>query len=179
MDLKKIVDLSGKTAIITGGAGLLGRVYASTLLENGAKVIALDKKINQSFVINQIKNEFKLDQKKIKNLKLIQCDITDSKQINNTFQELSEIKDLKILVNNASLVKQVGKDNLVDSYKTFLEMKPNDWEEFFSVDLTGTLLMSQKVIPHMQKNGGGSIINISSTYGILSPDQRLQINYYC
>ena len=173
MDLKKIVDLSGKTAIITGGAGLLGRVYASTLLENGAKVIALDKKINQSFVINQIKNEFKLDQKKIKNLKLIQCDITDSKQINNTFQELSEIKDLKILVNNASLVKQVGKDNLVDSYKTFLEMKPNDWEEFFSVDLTGTLLMSQKVIPHMQKNGGGSIINISSTYGILSPDQRL------
>lgn len=173
MDLKKIVDLSGKTAIITGGAGLLGRVYASTLLENGAKVIALDKKINQNFVINQIKNEFKLDQKKIKNLKLIQCDITDSKQINNTFQELSEIKDLKILVNNASLVKQVGKDNLVDSYKTFLEMKPNDWEEFFSVDLTGTLLMSQKVIPHMQKNGGGSIINISSTYGILSPDQRL------
>ena len=76
-------------------------------------------------------------------------------------------------MNNASLVKQVGKDNLVDSYKTFLEMKPNDWEEFFSVDLTGTLLMSQKVIPHMQKNGGGSIINISSTYGILSPDQRL------
>ncbi len=173
MDLKKIVDLSGKTAIITGGAGLLGRVYASTLLENGAKVIALDKKINQNFVINQIKNEFKLDQKKIKNLKLIQCDITDSKQINNIFQELSEIKNLKILVNNASLVKQVGKDNLVDSYKTFLEMKPNDWEEFFSVDLTGTLLMSQKVIPYMQKNGGGSIINISSTYGILSPDQRL------
>jgi NAD(P)-dependent dehydrogenase (short-subunit alcohol dehydrogenase family) len=173
VDLKKIVDLSGKTAIITGGAGLLGRVYASTLLENGAKVIALDKKINQNFVINQIKNEFKLDQKKIKNLKLIQCDITDSKQINNIFQELSEIKNLKILVNNASLVKQVGKDNLVDSYKTFLEMKPNDWEEFFSVDLTGTLLMSQKVIPYMQKNGGGSIINISSTYGILSPDQRL------
>ena len=77
------------------------------------------------------------------------------------------------------MVKQVGKDDLVDSYKPFLKMKVDDWEEFFSVDLTGTLLITQKAIPHMQKNGGGSIINISSTYGILSPDQRLQINYYC
>jgi NAD(P)-dependent dehydrogenase (short-subunit alcohol dehydrogenase family) len=77
------------------------------------------------------------------------------------------------------LVKQVGKDDLVDSYKPFLQMNLQDWEEFFSVDLTGTLLITQKCIPHMQKNGGGSIINISSTYGILSPDQRLQINYYC
>jgi len=77
------------------------------------------------------------------------------------------------------LVKQVGKDDLVDSYKLFLQMNPQDGEEFFSVDLTGTLLITQKAIPYMQKNGGGSIINISSTYGILSPDQRLQINYYC
>jgi NAD(P)-dependent dehydrogenase (short-subunit alcohol dehydrogenase family) len=52
-------------------------------------------------------------------------------------------------------------------------MNPNDWESFFSVDLTGALLMIQKCIPFFQKNGGGSIINISSTYGILSPDQRL------
>ena len=52
-------------------------------------------------------------------------------------------------------------------------MKVNDWEEYFSVDLTGTLLICQKCIPYMKKNGGGSIINISSTYGILSPDQRL------
>ena len=52
-------------------------------------------------------------------------------------------------------------------------MKPQDWEEYFSVDLTGTLLVTQKTIPYMQKNGGGTIINISSTYGLLSPDQRL------
>ena len=52
-------------------------------------------------------------------------------------------------------------------------MEPNEWEEYFSVDLTGALLLCQKCIPLMKKNGGGSIINISSTYGILSPDQRL------
>ena len=77
------------------------------------------------------------------------------------------------MINNASLVKQVGDDNLLDDYKPFLKMKSQDWEEYFSVDLTGTLLVTQKTIPYMQKNGGGTIINISSTYGLLSPDQRL------
>ena len=115
-----------------------------------------------------------MSQEKIKNIKLVECDITNPIQVNNIFIKLDKsLKDLKILVNNASLVKQVGKEDLTDSYKPFLKMKVNDWEEYFSVDLTGNLLICQKCIPHMQKNGGGSIINISSTYGILSPDQRL------
>ena len=172
--MKEIIDLSHKTAIITGGAGLIGRTYTISLLEAGAQVIIIDKKIDSKNILKLIKKESKLEQKKINKLKLMECDITDPIQVQNTFQKLdSSLKNLKILVNNASLVKQVGKDNLVDSYKSFLQMKPQDWEGFFSVDLTGTLLVSQKAIPYMQKNGGGSIINISSTYGILSPDQRL------
>ena len=80
---------------------------------------------------------------------------------------------MKVLINNASLVKQVGNDDLRYTYKPFLQMKQKDWEDFFSVDLTGALLVTQKCIPFLRKNGGGSIINISSTYGILSPDQRI------
>jgi len=169
-----MIDLSHNTAIVTGGAGLIGRTYTASLLEAGAQVIIIDKKIDSKNILKLIKKESKLEQKKINKLKLIECDITDSIQVQNTFQKLnSSLKNLKILVNNASLIKQVGKEDLADSYKSFLQMKPQDWEEFFSVDLTGTLLVSQKAIPYMQKNGGGSIINISSTYGILSPDQRL------
>ena len=174
MELSKLINLSKSTAIVTGGAGLIGRAYTATLLEAGAQVIIIDKKIDSKKILKLIKKESKLEQKKINKLKLIECDITDPIQVKNTFKKLDKsLKNLKILVNNASLVKQVGKEDLVDSYKPFLQMKPKDWEEFFSVDLTGTLLMSQKVIPYMQKNNGGSIINISSTYGILSPDQRL------
>ena len=170
----KPINLTKYTAIITGGSGLLGRVYTGALLEAGAKVIIIDKKIEKSKTFKLIKKESKLDIKKMKNLELIECDITNPIQINETFTKLEKsLKNLKILVNNASLVKQVGNEDLIDSYKSFLQMNPKDWEEFFSVDLTGTLLVSQKVIPHMQKNNGGSIINISSTYGILSPDQRL------
>jgi NAD(P)-dependent dehydrogenase (short-subunit alcohol dehydrogenase family) len=174
LNFKKLIDLSQRTAIITGGAGLLGRTYATALLQAGAKVIILDKKIHKNNTIKQIRDESNLDLQDLKNLKLLECDITNHIKVKSVFQKLNPfLKELKIVVNNASLVKQVGKESLIDSYKPFLQMNPNDWEEYFAVDLTGTLLISQKSIPYMQKNGGGSIINISSTYGILSPDQRL------
>ena len=170
----KLVNLEKSTAIITGGGGLLGRIYTATLLEAGAKVIIIDKKIDENKIEKLIKKESKINQEKIKNIEFVECDITDPIQVNKNFIKIEKLlKNLKILVNNASLVKQVGKEDLVDTYKPFLKMKVEDWEEYFSVDLTGTLLICQKCIPHMKNNGGGSIINISSTYGILSPDQRL------
>lgn len=173
-NFKKLLDFSDKTVIITGGAGLLGRVYAVALLQTGAKVILFDKKIDKKKLLDKIKNESNIEQNKLNNLQVIKCDITNPKKVAEVFKKLDKsLQNLKILINNASLVKQVGNDNLLDAYKPFLKMKPQDWEEYFSVDLTGTLLVTQKTIPYMQKNGGGSIINISSTYGLLSPDQRL------
>ena len=173
-NFKKLLDFSDKTVIITGGAGLLGRVYAVALLQTGAKVILFDKKIDKKKLLDKIKTESNIEQNKLNNLRVIKCDITNPKKVAEVFKKLDKLlHNLKILINNASLVKQVGNDNLLDDYKPFLKMKPQDWEEYFSVDLTGTLLVTQKTIPYMQKNGGGTIINISSTYGLLSPDQRL------
>lgn len=173
-NFKKLLDFSDKTVIITGGAGLLGRVYAVALLQTGAKVILFDKKIDKKKLLDKIKTESNIEQNKLNNLRVIKCDITNPKKVAEVFKKLDKLlHNLKILINNASLVKQVGDDNLLDDYKPFLKMKSQDWEEYFSVDLTGTLLVTQKTIPYMQKNGGGTIINISSTYGLLSPDQRL------
>ena len=174
MIMKNHLDLSKQTAIITGGAGLLGKVYSAALLECGTKIIILDKKINRKKLESDLRHEFSITQKKIQNITLIECDITKPQQVKKSFFTLKEkLTDLKILINNASLVKQVGKDTLVSAYKPFLKMDKKDWEEYFDVDLSGTMLVTQNAIPFMQKNGGGSIINISSTYGILSPDQRL------
>ena len=173
-NFKKLLDFSDKTVIITGGAGLLGRVYAVALLQTGAKVILFVKKIDKKKLLDKIKTESNIEQNKLNNLRVIKCDITNPKKVAEVFKKLDKLlHNLKILINNASLVKQVGDDNLLDDYKPFLKMKSQDWEEYFSVDLTGTLLVTQKTIPYMQKNGGGTIINISSTYGLLSPDQRL------
>ena len=174
MDILKKFSLKDKTAIITGGTGLLGSVYTHSLLSLGASVIVIDKKIDKTKFIKNLVKEYNLTKEIINKIKFVKCDITNKKQIDKSFKKIrSNLKNLKVLINNASLVKQVGNDDLCDTYKPFLQMKQNDWEDFFSVDLTGTLLVTQKCIPFLQKNGGGSIINISSTYGILSPDQRI------
>ena len=137
-------------------------------------MIILDKKISEKKLKNQLKDEMSLEGNIFKNLQMLECDITNPKKIEQVFKKIKfSLNDLEILVNNASLVKQVGNENLEDAYKPFLKMIPKDWEEYFSVDLTGTLLITQKAIPFMIKHGKGSIINISSTYGVLSPDQRL------
>ena len=174
MDVLKKFSLKDKTAVITGGTGLLGSVYTHSLLSLGASVIIIDKKIDKTKFIKNLVKEYNLTKEIINKIKFVKCDITNKKQIDKSFKKIrSNLKNLKVLINNASLVKQVGNDDLRDTYKPFLQMKQKDWEDFFSVDLTGTLLVTQKCIPFLQKNGGGSIINISSTYGILSPDQRI------
>ena len=174
MDILKKFSLKDKTAVITGGTGLLGSVYTHSLLSLGASVIIIDKKIDKTKFIKNLVKEYNLTKEIINKIKFVKCDITNKNQIDKSFKKIrSNLKNLKVLINNASLVKQVGNDDLRDTYKPFLQMKQKDWEDFFSVDLTGTLLVTQKCIPFLQKNGGGSIINISSTYGILSPDQRI------
>ena len=174
MDILKKFSLKDKTAIITGGTGLLGSVYTHSLLSLGASVIVIDKKIDKTKFIKNLVKEYNLTKEIINKIKFVKCDITDKKQIDKSFKKIrSNLKNLKVLINNASLVKQIGNEDLRSTYKPFLQMKQKDWEDFFSVDLTGTLLVTQKCIPFLRKNGGGSIINISSTYGILSPDQRI------
>ena len=162
------LDLSDTTALITGGAGMLGRQYTAALLKCGSNVIILDNKSSKKNLVTLLKKESKLDEKKLSHLTLVKCDITDYREVKKTFTSLRDsLKNLKILVNNASLVKQVNKNSdLINTYKPFLKMIPKDWEDYFSIDLTGTLLVTQQSIPYMQKNGGGSIINISSTSGI-------------
>jgi len=174
MDILKKFSLKDKTAIITGGTGLLGSVYTHSLLSLGASVIVIDKKIDKTKFIKNLVKEYKLTKEITNKIKFVKCDVTNKKQIDKSFKKIrSNLKNLKVLINNASLVKQIGNDDLSDTYKPFLQMKQKDWEDFFSVDLTGALLVTQKCIPFLRKNGGGSIINISSTYGILSPDQRI------
>jgi len=174
MNISKNFSLKNQVAIITGGNGLLGSTYSYGLHEAGAKIIVLDKKINKNKFFNFIKKEFNSDLSHSENIEFIECDITNKKNVDNSFKKISfDLNKLEILINNASLVKQIGTDELDSTYIPFLKMKKEEWEEYFSVDLTGTLHLCQKVIPYMKKNSRGSIINISSTYGILSPDQRI------
>ena len=172
MKISEKFNLNNEIAIISGASGLLGSIYCATLAQQGARVIGLDKKINKTNIKKSF-NEFGLSKKEEENIIFEKCDITKTENVKKIFSKHSlDKKNLKILVNNASLVKQINNE-YSNFYKPFLKSEPKDWKEFFEVDLVGSLLLSKLAIPIMIKNNGGRIVNISSIYGILSPDQRL------
>ena len=68
--------LKNKTAIISGGAGYIGKVYVSTLLKNGANVIIVDKIFDKKSVLNELKKEFKVEQNLLKKISLEDSHVT-------------------------------------------------------------------------------------------------------
>ena len=167
---KKLFDLSNKTIILTGSAGRLGSNFAEILADARANLVLID--------INEKENE-KLEKRIIKKFK-IKCmssnaDITNKKEL----QELSKVIIKKFgkidgLVNNAFYNPRTS---IQQSAKRFEDYSLDLWNEVISVNLTGVFLCSQIFGKIMAKQkAGGSIVNISSIYGINGADQRIYGN---
>jgi len=167
--IKQSFDLTDKVAVITGGAGMLGEKHAEAIAEFGGIQILLD--IDQKVGIEKAKrisDEYKVDCE----FKL--CDITDESQILNVRDTLlSKYGRIDILINNAAIDPKVeGK-----SGKNFSRLEHFDleaWNNDLNVGLTGAFICSKYIGKEISNNpNGGSIINISSDLGLISPDQRL------
>lgn len=164
--IEKKFRLDDKVAIVTGATGFLGRVEAKTLADAGANLVLVD--INQS-ECTKLANEFSLDYKI--NCIGVQADISDKSSVVNLLNEINKnYRKIDILVNNAAI-----DDKIKDKTKkrTFEEYSVDDWKRIIDVNLTGQFLTSQIIGSKMALQRGGSIINILSIYGILSPDQRI------
>lgn len=151
-------DLTGKIAVITGGAGMLGGEYVKTLLGAGAKIASFDVR----------KPDVSRDG-------VLECvvDITVKADVARAFGEIeSKLGTPSILVNNAG--RDVRPDASVSENGLFEEYPEDAWDAVIDSHLKGTLLMSQEFIKRNRvAKIGGSIINVSSTYGVVSPDQSL------
>ena len=177
LTIDNLFSLKGKTALITGATGMLGKVYVSALLNAGARVIAVDKYHKPNFPDSLMVDYFH-DENDFERLHQYKLDITDQSDVKDFFDNIITQNNwyedtIDVLINNASLVKQVGNVDLSKAYSTFENQKSDDWDQYFQVDVIGALLMVQGVIPGMKKKGNGVIINISSTYGNVAPDQSL------
>lgn len=162
LDLFNVRD---KVAIITGGMGQLGTQYTKVLLENGAKVAVFDINVDK-------KNTYFESQKNNSNLKLYKVNITQKKSIKRGLDKtIKELGRPSILINNAALDTPPGfpsKEN--GPFETYPQ---GSWDKVFAVNIKGMFLACQIIGGFMAKNYGGSIINISSVYGNVSPDQRI------
>ena len=162
-------DLNGKTALITGGCGLLGVQHAEAILEFGGEVILTD-------VVSDTSRVIKLKEKYGTNVSSVYMDVTDKSSIQKVVDKFEKID---ILINNAALDPKV-EDGL--EYKNkFEHLDLDSWNKTIDVILNGTFLCSQVVVNKMLSTGleseycrdGGVILNIASDLSIISPDQRI------
>jgi NAD(P)-dependent dehydrogenase (short-subunit alcohol dehydrogenase family) len=160
-----LFDLTGRVAIITGGAGLLATEHAIALTAHGAKVILADVNLEKcTEAINKLNEEGIEATAKA-------CDVTSKDSWQNLLEEVvAEFGKVDILINNAGFTNQSKSANFDATFENFpLE----DWNAIMNVNLTGTFLGCQVVGKHMVENGKGSIINIASLYGVVSPNHKI------
>jgi NAD(P)-dependent dehydrogenase (short-subunit alcohol dehydrogenase family) len=164
-------DLTSKTALITGGAGLLGIEHAAALLESGATVVMTDiGEVALSSARNALVENF--DPTKIITMVM---DVSQIEAIRSVAEQLSSNGiHVDILVNNAAIDPKVkGDQGVVETSR--LENFPLDqWNLQVAVGLTGAFLCSQVFGMKMaNESKGGVILNIASDLSVFSPDQRL------
>jgi len=166
--VKQSFDLTGKVAVITGGAGLLGEKHAEAIAEFGGISILLDidEKAGTNKA-NRISNEYQVG------CEFMLCDITDESQILSVRDSLlSKFGHIDILINNAAIDPKIKENSEINLSK--LENFPiYQWNLELAVGLTGAMLCSKVFGYEMSKNGKGVILNISSDLGTIAPDQRI------
>lgn len=147
------VRLKDKAAIITGGARGIGFAIASRFAVEGAKVAIFDiDKKRAEEAVNKIKEAARGAE-----VINIQADVSDLESVRKGLNEVvGRFGKIDVLVNNAAI--HLG--------KPFHEEPLEYWERQFKINVLGTVIPSQLVVPHMIKAGGGSIIHISSKAAI-------------
>jgi NAD(P)-dependent dehydrogenase (short-subunit alcohol dehydrogenase family) len=164
-------SLTGKTALITGAAGLLGMEHAAGLLESGAAVVLTD--IGRPALESaQVALGKDFDPQKITTAVM---DVSQPPAVRTVAEALSQKGvSIDILVNNAAIDPKVqGEQGMVETSR--LENFPlAQWDLQVSVGLTGAFICSQVFGSIMAQRGqGGVILNIASDLSVFSPDQRL------
>ena len=162
--IHSLFSLAGKTAIVTGAAGQLGGEYVRALLGAGASVAALDVRLD-----NPKGNLKEIDSDR---LNLIAVDITSRASIESGLKTvIARFGHPDILINNAAIdAPPNASEQETGPFETYPE---TSWELMMDVNLKGLFLCCQVIGGHMAATGSGSIINISSIYGMVSPDQRI------
>lgn len=166
--MQNLFDLTGRVIIITGGAGMLGEQYTHALTSAGASVVVCDTNAERAERVAAT------TQGHAGRAIAVPTDITQKSSVDSLVEKaLSAFGKIDGLLNNAALDPKfdVGHDGK-HGY-TFEDYPVELWSASLSVNLTGMFLTTQAVAPAMLAQGRGIVINVSSMYGLVGPDQRL------
>jgi NAD(P)-dependent dehydrogenase (short-subunit alcohol dehydrogenase family) len=167
-DLPDLFNLSGRVAIITGGAGLLGAEFSRTLAESGAAVIVAD--INEEAAKETAISLTHMGYP-------VQYQLVDVTSPKSVWEMAAVAKDafgrIDILVNSAALDPKFDPHSQPIHSGAFEDYPLELWQQAIDVNLTGAMLCCQAVSKTMLEQQDGVIINVASIYGLVAPDQRL------
>ena len=158
-----------KVAIVTGGAGLLGDRHCRTLAQAGGSVVIADIDGKAAARLARVVREDTGGE-----AYAIQTDVTDIDSVRSMVQEtLQKYGQIDILVNNAALDPKFDPGRAANHSTRFEDYPLTLWERSLQVNVTGMFLCAQAVSNPMREAGRGVLVNISSTYGLVGPDQAL------
>lgn len=164
---KDVFDLENKAIIVTGGLGQLGQQFSAALIERGARVAIFDRAAEHAPTPGRL-----LDGAPREKLMIVAADVTSRLSLETALAEVNAQWGAPWgLINAAALDSPpnapAAENGLFESYPE------ESWDQVLDVNLKGVFLCCQVIGGQMAKSDGGSIVNIGSIYGVVSPDQRI------
>ncbi|HWS49428.1 MAG TPA: SDR family oxidoreductase [Microbacterium sp.] len=141
-----MTDLSGRSAVITGGGSGLGAAIARSLHARGASVIVVGRDDRKLAAVADALGE---------RARWLVCDVADAASVDRLRDALAGTP-VSILVNNAGIPGPVA---------ALTDIEVDDWDEVFAVNVRGTYLMCRALLPGMIERGDGDVINVASVSG--------------
>lgn len=157
-----LFDLTGRTAIVTGGNQGIGLAMAKSLAMTGANLVIANRREEEGK-----KAAASIQQKYGVRVLALATDVSDPSSVERMVDQVTKgLGRIDILVNNAGVILR----------KTIEDTEEKDWNWLMDINLKGYFLCCRAVIPIMKKQGGGKIINVSSTASLIGMRERVA---YC
>jgi NAD(P)-dependent dehydrogenase (short-subunit alcohol dehydrogenase family) len=163
--LREMMSLEGRVALVTGGAGHIGRAVANALAELGANIAISDIAASAGEAAEAVTANFP-----VKAAAFV-CDFEEMAAVKELPRQVHEkFGRIDILINCAAFV---GTSGLEGWAVPFEQQSPETWRRALEVNLTAPFVLVQAAAKDLADSGHGSVINISSIYGLAGPDWRL------
>jgi NAD(P)-dependent dehydrogenase (short-subunit alcohol dehydrogenase family) len=161
-----LFSLEGRTAVLTGASGFLGRTFARALLTNGARLVALGRSERLDVVSSEWSHEFGAER-----VRACRVDMYDLPALTSVLDEIAAEESVDVLVNNAY---ELGPNTGFNTPEGSLETATlEQWTRHFTSGIYWPALTVQKLGPGMIARHRGSIVNISTMYAVVAPDPHL------
>ncbi|MFC1856974.1 SDR family oxidoreductase [Thermodesulfobacteriota bacterium] len=164
--IEQLLDLTGRKALITGGAGHIGRTAAETLIELGARVALLDVDVAVLEEKADTMTGFRSSRSITTEVDLL----SENRTRDGVKDVIRQLEGIDIIIHSAGYVASMQADGWAVPFEG---QQVAAWDAAIRVNLTSAFILVQEARPCLKDSGNGSVILVSSIYGMSGPDLRL------